>query len=108
MTRISLKLAELKALPSDSRIGWRELIDNRSLLTGITKDEFNLNFIRGLQTELENGIRQLSNIKNAKVYISRPKEALFKSEQKPTTATIIIKIKLKPNINKLISFKIIK
>ncbi|MFC1745510.1 flagellar basal-body MS-ring/collar protein FliF [Candidatus Riflebacteria bacterium] len=93
MTKITLKLAELKALPTHSRIGWRELIDNRSLLTGITKDEFNLNFIRGLQTELENGIRQMSNIKNAKVYISKPKEALFKSEQKPTTATIIIKIK---------------
>ncbi|MBF0410041.1 MAG: flagellar M-ring protein FliF [Candidatus Riflebacteria bacterium] len=91
---ILLKLAQEKTLPQ-ARPGWQKLIDERSIFAGTTQQEFDLNFIRGLQDELESGLVKLEPIENAKVYIVKPKKELFKEDQKDPTASVFLK--LKPN-----------
>ncbi|MBF0545824.1 MAG: flagellar M-ring protein FliF [Candidatus Riflebacteria bacterium] len=91
---ILLRLAQEKSLPQ-ARPGWAKLIDERSIFAGTTQQEFDLNFLRGLQEELESGLIRLEPIENAKVYIVKPKKELFKEDQKDPTASIFLK--LKPN-----------
>ncbi len=89
---ILLQLAQEKTLPQ-ARPGWQKLIDERSIFSGTTQQEFELNFVRGLQEELEGGLIRLECIENAKVYIVKPKKEIFKEDQKEPSASIFLKIK---------------
>ncbi len=89
---ILLQLAQEKTLPQ-VRAGWRKLIDERSILGGQTQQEFDLNFIRGLQDELEAGLMRFASIENAKVYITKPKTEVFKEDQREPTAAVVLKLK---------------
>lgn len=89
---ILLQLAQEKTLPQ-ARPGWQKLIDERSIFAGTTQQEFELNYVRGLQEELENGLVRLEPIENAKVYIVKPKKEVFKEDQKEPTASIFLKLK---------------
>lgn len=91
---ILLQLAQEKTLPQ-ARAGWSKLIDDRSMFSGTTKDEFELNFIRGLQDELEGSLMRYDAVENAKVYITKPKKEVFKEDQKEPTASVVLK--LRPN-----------
>ncbi len=89
---ILLQLAQEKTLPQ-ARPGWQKLIDERSIFAGTTQQEFELNYVRGLQEELEGGLVRLEPIENAKVYIVKPKKEVFKEDQKEPTASIFLKLK---------------
>lgn len=89
---ILLQLAQEKTLPQ-ARPGWQKLIDERSIFAGTTQQEFDLNYVRGLQEELEGGLVRLEPIENAKVYIVRPKKEVFKEDQKEPTASIFLRLK---------------
>jgi len=89
---ILLQLAQEKTLPQ-ARPGWQKLIDERSIFAGTTQQEFELNYVRGLQEELESGLIRLEPIENAKVYIVKPKKEVFKEDQKEPSASIFLKLK---------------
>ncbi|MBF0500753.1 MAG: flagellar M-ring protein FliF [Candidatus Riflebacteria bacterium] len=95
---ILLQLAQEKSLPQ-ARPGWGKLIDERSIFAGTTQQEFDLNYIRGLQDELESGLVKFGPVENAKVYITKPKKETFKEDQKEPTAAVFLK--LKPNNNEI-------
>ncbi len=96
---ILLQLAQEKTLPQ-ARPGWQKLIDDRSPFSGTTQQEFELNFVRGLQEELESGLVRLEPIENAKVYIVKPKKEIFKEDQKEPTASVHLKLKPNADISK--------
>ena len=89
---ILLQLSEEKSLPK-ARAGWEKLIDERSFLTGTTQQEFELNFVRGLQETLEEGLLKYEPIENAKVYIVMPKKEVFKEDQKEPSASVVLQLK---------------
>ena len=91
-SRILLLLAEEKILP-EAKAGWEKLIDQRSLFQGTTDKEFELNFVRGLQTELEETLKRMGPIEEANVNIVKPKKEIFKEDQKDPTASILVKLK---------------
>ncbi|HEY9071564.1 MAG TPA: flagellar basal-body MS-ring/collar protein FliF [Candidatus Ozemobacteraceae bacterium] len=93
---ILLQLAQEKTLPQ-ARAGWQKLIDEKSMFQGMTKDEFELNFVRGLQEELESSLMRYEAIENAKVYIVKPKKEVFKEDQKEPTGSVVLK--LRPNMD---------
>lgn len=96
---IILQLAQEKSLPA-ARPGWQKLIDERSIFAGTTQQEFDLNYLRGLQMELESGLVRLGPVENAQVYITKPKEKIFKEDQKEPTAAVFLKLKPGVEINR--------
>ena len=91
---ILLKLSEEKTLP-EAKAGWDKLIDQRSLFQGTTQQEFDLNFVRGLQEEIVTALKRMGPIEDANVNIVKPKKTTFKEDQKEPSASILLK--LKPN-----------
>ena len=69
-----------------------ELFDDSSL--GVTPFVQNVNYIRALQAELARSIMQLEPIAAARVIIARPESTPFLREQRPSTASIVLKLKL--------------
>ena len=91
---ILLKLSEEKVLP-EAKAGWEKLIDQRSLFQGTTQQEFDLNYVRGLQEEIVYALKRMGPIEDANVNIVKPKKTTFKEDQKEPSASILLK--LKPN-----------
>ena len=91
---ILLKLSEEKTLP-EAKAGWEKLIDQRSLFQGTTQQEFDLNYVRGLQEEIVLALKRMGPIEDANVNIVKPKKTTFKEDQKEPSASILLK--LKPN-----------
>ena len=91
---ILLKLSEEKTLP-EAKAGWEKLIDQRSLFQGTTQQEFDLNFVRGLQEEIVAALKRMGPIEDANVNIVKPKKTTFKEDQKEPSASVLLK--LKPN-----------
>jgi flagellar M-ring protein FliF len=71
-----------------------EIFDETAL--GMTPFVQNVNYMRALQAELARSIMQLEPISFAKVMIARPDPSPFVRDQKPTTASVVLK--LKPNM----------
>lgn len=88
-SRIMLKLAENDTLPQ-ANPGWEKLIDQRSMFSGTTQEEFELNITRGLQSELERLFKGMKGIKDAHVILNKPKKQLFEEEQKEPSASIVL------------------
>lgn len=93
---ILLNLAENESLPL-ARPGWGQLIDNKSMFSGTTDKEFDLNYVRGLQASLEEALKRMGPIKDATVSIVKPKKELFKDNQEEPTASVLLE--LDPLIN---------
>ena len=91
---ILLKLSEEKTLP-EAKAGWDKLIDQRSLFQGTTQQEFDLNYIRGLNEEIVSALKRMGPIEDANVNIVKPKKTVFKEDQKEPSASVLLK--LKPN-----------
>lgn len=89
---ILLQLAEEKTLPQ-AKVGWEKLIDERSLFAGTTQQEFDLNYVRGLQSVIEETLKKMGPIEDANVTIVRPKKEIFKEDQKEPTAGVLLKLK---------------
>ncbi|MGM0600530.1 MAG: flagellar basal-body MS-ring/collar protein FliF [Candidatus Rifleibacteriota bacterium] len=96
---ILLQLAQEKTLPQ-AKAGWQSLIDERSIFSGTTQQEFNLNFVRGLQAELEETLKRMDPVEDANVNIVKPKTEVFKEDQKNPSAAILLNLKPGAEISK--------
>lgn len=95
---ILLQLAQEKTLPQ-AKPGWQKLIDERSIFAGTTQQEFDLNYVRGLQQELEATLKRMGPIEEANVSIVKPKKEVFKEDQKEPSASILLQLKSGAEIN---------
>ncbi|HNX76475.1 MAG TPA: flagellar basal-body MS-ring/collar protein FliF [Candidatus Rifleibacterium sp.] len=95
---ILLQLSQEKSLPQ-AKAGWQKLIDERSIFAGTTQQEFDLNYVRGLQNELETTLKRMGPIEEANVSIVKPKKEVFKEDQKEPAAAILLQLKPGAEIN---------
>ncbi len=83
---IRMMLAK-SGIPGGSGVGF-EIFDKTSF--GVTEFVQKINYMRAVQGELARSIETIRGIKTARVHIVTPKESLFKDEQNPPTASVII------------------
>ncbi len=77
-------------LPQGSGKGY-ELFDTMSM--GATPFVQNMNYVRAIQGELARTIMQLEPVAHARVHIVQPDPTPFVREEKPVTASVVIKTK---------------
>lgn len=87
--RIKVDLAA-KGLTARGGKGY-ELFDDVSL--GATPFVQNVNYTRALQAELARSIMQLEPVASARVLIARAEPTPFLRDQRPTTASVVLKLK---------------
>ncbi len=83
-----LSLASL-GLPQGGGIGF-EIFDKQSF--ALTDFVQKVNYSRALQGELARTITSLGPVESARVHLALPEKRLFKDQQKPATASVIIKL----------------
>ncbi len=79
-----------EGLPRSSVIGY-EIFDRTSL--GVSDFVQKVNYRRALEGELARTILQLDEVEGARVHIVVPEKALFKEDEKPATASVVLKLK---------------
>ncbi|MEA4883644.1 MAG: flagellar basal-body MS-ring/collar protein FliF [Clostridia bacterium] len=79
-----------KGYPQGSGSGF-ELFDKTNF--GATEFSQKVNYTRALQGELARTIGSLNQVEQARVHIVIPDERLFAEQQKPTTASIVLKMR---------------
>jgi flagellar M-ring protein FliF len=93
----SAKLAEMRlemaaaGLPKTGRIGY-ELFDKTNL--GTTEFVEQINYRRALEGELERSVLALSEVAQARVHVSFPKDSVFLESREPAKASVMVKIRL--------------
>jgi flagellar M-ring protein FliF len=60
---------------------------------GQTEFTQKVNYQRALETELERSINQMAAVDSSRVHLVIPEQTLFASQQQPTTASIMLKLK---------------
>lgn len=85
-----------EGLPGNSTVGF-ELFNTNSL--GLTEFTQKVNYQRALEGELARTIESLSNVESARVHLVIPEAALFPGQQKQTTASITVHLKLGQKLN---------
>ncbi|MFO7985569.1 MAG: flagellar basal-body MS-ring/collar protein FliF [Desulfatiglandaceae bacterium] len=85
---IRLEMASL-GLPLGSGVGF-EIFDNAKL--GMTEFVQNVNFQRALQGELSRTINGFDEVKGSRVHIVMGSDSLFSEDEKPATASVILKL----------------
>lgn len=85
-TRLSLASA---GLPQGGGVGF-EIFDKQSF--ALTDFVQKVNYSRALQGELARTIGSLGPVESARVHLALPEKRLFKDQQKPATASVIIKL----------------
>jgi flagellar M-ring protein FliF len=88
--RLRLSMAE-EGIPAGGSLGY-ELFDRADSL-GATSFVQNLNHLRALEGELSRTIRTIDRVQNARVHLVLPKRELFARDQRPASASIILKMK---------------
>jgi flagellar M-ring protein FliF len=86
-TRISLAS---QGLPKGGVVGF-ELFNDTKL--GTTDFERKLKYNWALQGELTRTIREMSEVEDARVHIVMPERSLFVSEERPPTASVLLKLR---------------
>lgn len=86
---LRLSLAS-EGLPQGGGVGF-EIFDRKNF--GMTEFVQKLNYQRALQGELSRTISQLSGVEQARVHLVIPEKSLFKENEKPATASIVLKMK---------------
>ena len=92
----SAKLAEARlelaaaGLPKTGRIGY-ELFDKSNL--GATEFVEHINYRRALEGELERSVMALSEVEQARVHVSFPKDSVFLESREPAKASVMVKIR---------------
>lgn len=79
-----------EGLPQSSLIGY-EIFDRTNL--GISDFVHKVNYRRALEGELARTILQLEEVDAARVHIVVPQKALFKDDEKPATASVVLRLK---------------
>jgi flagellar M-ring protein FliF len=88
--RLRLAMAE-EGIPAGGSLGY-ELFDRADSL-GATSFVQNLNHLRALEGELARTIRTIDRVQLARVHLVLPKRELFARDQRPASASIILKMK---------------
>jgi len=83
-----IKLAA-KGIPNSGIVGY-EIFDKSTM--GLSEFMQKLNFRRALEGELSKTITSLDGVEGARVHIVFPKKSVFKNEQKPPTAAVVLKL----------------
>lgn len=86
---LRLKLSS-QGLPSGGGVGF-EVFDRSSF--GMTDFAQKLNYQRALQGELARTIGQLKAVQQARVHLAIPQPTLFTDRERPTTASVVLKLK---------------
>lgn len=93
----SARLAMASAgLPEDSTVGY-ELFSGNTL--GMTEFAQQVNYQRALEGELEKTIGSLDVVESVKVNVVTPEKSLLTTDQSPTTASVMIKVKPGESLN---------
>src|SRR5512138_18325 len=77
-------------LPQGGGVGF-EIFDRKNF--GVTEFVQKLNYQRALQGELSRTITQLAGVEQARVHLTIPEKSLFKENEKPATASVVLKMK---------------
>lgn len=85
---VRLNLASA-GIPQGGGVGF-EIFDKQSF--ALTDFVQKVNYSRALQGELARTISSLGPVESARVHLVLPEKRLFKSQQKPSTASVIIKL----------------
>ncbi len=91
-TRLSLAA---EGIPKGSGVGF-EIFDHQNL--GTTEFVQKIDYQRALQGELARTIDGMSQVLESRVHIVLPTDSLFKDDQKPATAAIVLKLRPGGNI----------
>ena len=79
-----------EGMPFSGVVGY-EIFDKTNF--GISDFQQKVNYKRALQGELVRTVQKLESIENAQINIVVPEKALFKEDQKKTTASVILKLR---------------
>jgi flagellar M-ring protein FliF len=93
-----------EGLPQKGGKGF-ELFDQSPL--GMTPFTQQVNYLRALQAELARTITQIEPIEAARVHIVRPDPTPFLREQKPTTASVMVRLKTGASLPRQVSAGVI-
>ncbi len=85
---IRMELAS-QGLPQGGGVGF-EIFDNTKL--GMTEFVQNVNYQRALQGELERTINRFSEVESSRVHIVMQSKSLFVEDEKPATASVVLKL----------------
>ena len=77
-------------LPHSGTIGY-EIFDRTNL--GVSDFVQKINYHRALEGELARTILQLDEVDGVRVHIAKPEKVLFKDDEKPSTASVVLKLK---------------
>ncbi len=72
--------------------GWGDVFDKRGL-GGQSDTMVNINKLRALQGELARTISSLTGVRGARVHLVMPEKPLFKADQEPAKASIVLTLK---------------
>lgn len=97
INKVRIDLAQ-QGLPEISNVGY-ELFDNTNL--GMSEFVQKLNFRRALEGELSKTIKEMEEVKKARVHIVIPEKALFKVDQKKPTASVTLHLKSGRSISRI-------
>jgi len=86
-SRLSLAAA---GLPKSGRIGF-ELFDKANL--GATEFTEHVNYRRALEGELERSVMALTEVDQARVHLTFPKDSVFLDTQQPAKASVLVRLK---------------
>ncbi len=87
--KVRLTLAG-KGIPSSGTIGY-EIFDHNTM--GMSEFMQKINYKRALEGEIARTIMQQNGVKSARVHIVIPQKTIFKDEEKPPTASVVLKLK---------------
>jgi flagellar M-ring protein FliF len=79
-----------EGLPQSSVIGY-EIFDRTNL--GVSDFVQKVNYRRALEGELARTILQLQEVEGARVHLAVPERPLFKEDEKPVTASVVLKLR---------------
>ena len=79
-----------EGIPQGGGVGF-EIFDRKNF--GMTEFVQKLNYQRALQGELSRTISQLTGVEQARVHLVIPEKSLFRDNEKPATASIVLKMK---------------
>jgi len=75
-----------------------ELFDDNKL--GVTEFQNKVNYLQALQGELTRTIEHLDSVEKARVHIVLPEDSLYKKNEKPATASILLMLKPETELTK--------
>jgi flagellar M-ring protein FliF len=67
---------------------------------GVTEFQNKVNLLQAVQGELTRTIEQINEVEKARVHIVMPEESLYRKDEKPASASIMLKIKNNGSLNK--------